>query len=127
MKYMLLMNGTQADFDWYMSWSKEELAAHTGFMHTFNDELIKSGKFVMGEGLAIPQEARIVRAGKRGEPVTDGVFPESKEFLAGFWIVEVTDAEEAYRLAARISNAPGNKARGTQPIEVRKVASGPPA
>ena len=83
MKYILLMNGTKADFDWYASWSKEELQAQFAFMHAFNKELKDSGKFVASEGLAWADEARIVIAASDG--VTDGVFPESKEFLAGNW------------------------------------------
>ena len=42
-----------------------------------------------------------MRAGKDGAPVTDGVFPESKEFLAGYWIVDVESPERAYEIAAR--------------------------
>lgn len=126
MKYILLMNGTKADFDWYASWSKEELQAQFAFMHAFNKELKDSGKFVASEGLAWADEARIVIAASDRTPITDGVFPESKEFLAGYWIVEVENAEEAYRLAAKVSAAPGNKSRGNQPIEVRQVMSGPP-
>ncbi len=53
------------------------------------------------EGLAGPDQAKLVRAGKDGKPVTDGVFPESKEFLAGYWIVDVDSPERAYRIAAR--------------------------
>ena len=126
MKYILLMNGTKADFDWYASWSKEDLHAHFAFMRTFNKELKDSGKFVASEGLAWADQAKIVTAASDGTPVTDGVFPESKEFLAGYWIVDVENADEAYRLAAKVSAAPGNKSRGNQPIEVRPVMSGPP-
>jgi hypothetical protein len=126
MKYMLLMMGTKADFAWYSEWSKQELQAQFAFMHSFNKELKDSGVFVSAEGLAFPDEARIVRAGRDGAPITDGVFPEAKEFLAGYWIVDVESAEEAYRIAARASAAPGNKDRGNQPIEVRQVMSGPP-
>ena len=126
MKYILMMMGTQADFDWYAKWPKKDLEAHTAFMHAFNKELIDSGTFVTAEGLAFPQEAKIVRAGSDGAPITDGVFPEAKEFLAGYWIVDVDSPEEAYRLAARVSAAPGSKERGNQPIEVRQVMSGPP-
>jgi len=76
--------------------------------------------------LAFPEQARLVRAGKDGEPITDGIFPESKEFLAGYWIVDVDSPERAYRIAANASAAPG---RGGQPlnmpIEVRPV-TGPP-
>ncbi len=80
------------------------------------------------EGLALPSEARIVRATKSGAPaVTDGPFAEAKEFLAGYWIVDVENAEQAYAIAARASAAPGP---GGEPlnmsIEVRQVMSVPP-
>ena len=62
---------------------------------------------------------------KDGAPITDGVFPESKEFLAGFWIVDVETAERAYAIAARLSAAPGPERSAAQmPIEVRPVMSG---
>ena len=126
MKYILMMSGTKSDYDWYAKWSKQDLQAYSAFMHEFNKELKNSGSFVAAEGLAFPNQAKIVRAGSDGEPITDGVFPESKEFLAGYWIVDVESPEQAYRLAARVSAAPGNKERGNQPIEVRQVMSGPP-
>jgi hypothetical protein len=126
MKYILLMSGTKADFEWYATWPKEDLQAHFSFMQAFNKELKDSGVLVAAEGLAFPDQARMVRAGSNGEPITDGVFPESKEFLAGFWMVDVESPEQAYRIAARASAAPGSKERGCQPIEVRQVMSGPP-
>jgi hypothetical protein len=131
-KYMLMMTGTKADFDWYAKWSKQDLQAHFAFMHAFNKELKESGTFVAAEGLAFPDQAKIVRAGSDGTPITDGVFPEAKEFLAGYWIVDVESAEEAYRIAARASAAPHpprhlpGAAPENQPIEVRQVMSGPP-
>jgi hypothetical protein len=68
-----------------------------------------------------------VRADKNGMPITDGVFPESKEFLAGFWIVDVASPERAYAIAARISMCPGpGGALLYMPIEVRPVGSPPP-
>lgn len=124
MKYILMMLGTKADFDWYATWSAEELQAQGEFMHRFTQELAEAGILVASEALA--DEARIVRAGLDGAPITDGVFPESKEFLAGYWIVDVSNADEAYKLAARVSAAPGRKDRGNQPIEVRQVMSGAP-
>jgi hypothetical protein len=63
-----------------------------------------------------------VRADKNGLPVTDGVFPETKEFLAGYWIVDVDGPERAYAIAAQASMAPGP---GGKPLhmalEVRQV------
>jgi hypothetical protein len=126
MKYILMMMGTKADFDWYAQWSKEELEAQFGFMHAFNQELRDAGVLVATEGLAFPEEAKLVRAGSDGEPITDGVFPEAKEFLAGYWIIDVDGPEQAYKYAARVSAAPGRRDRGNQPIEVRQVMSGAP-
>jgi hypothetical protein len=127
MKYILMMSGTKADYDdWYTRWPKEDLRANAAFMEAFTEELKDAGVLVAAEGLAFPDQARLVRAGKDGEPITDGVFPEAKEFLAGFWIVDVESPEEAYRIAARASAAPHPKDRGNEPIEVRAVMSGPP-
>ena len=127
MKYILMMTGTKADFDWFAKWPKEDLQAHFAFMHAFNKELKDSATFVSAEGLAFPDQAKIVRAGIDGEPITDGVFPESKEFLAGYWIVDVESPEQAYRIAARASAAPAPAGTpGSIPIEVRQVMSGPP-
>ena len=103
---MLMMSGTKAGFAEFVRWPKENLQAHIAFMRTFAQELKNEGAFVAAEGLAFPNEAKIVRLGIEGEPITDGVFPESKEFLAGYWIVDVESPEEAYRIAARASAAP---------------------
>ena len=126
-KYILMMTGTKAQFDWYAKWSKQDLQANFAFMHAFNKELKDSGVFVAAEGLAFPDEAKVVRAGSHGEPITDGVFPESKEFLAGYWIIDVEGPEQAYKIAARASAAPGpGGKRGSMPIEVRQIMSGAP-
>ena len=128
MKYILMMGGTKADFDWYAKWSKQDLQAHFAFMRALSKELKDSGTFVSAEGLAFPDQAKIVRAGRDGAPITDGVFPEAKEFLTGYWIVEVESPEQAYSVPARVSTAPGpGGTPGNQPIEVRQVMSGPPA
>src|SRR5688572_9823975 len=84
MKFILMMNGTKADFDSYAKWPKQDLQASVSFMRTFGKQLREEGVLVAAEGLAFADQARIVRAGSHGEPVTDGVFPESKEFLAGY-------------------------------------------
>lgn len=124
MKYILMMTGKKSEFDGYARWSKEDLQANVSFMRAFSNELKDSGVFVSTEGLGWPSEAKLVRAGKNGEPITDGVFPESKEFLAGYWIIDVENPEQAYRIAARVSQAPGpGGTPGNIPIEVRRVLS----
>ena len=86
-------------------------------------DLTASGEFVATQRLAEPGEAKVVRGEKNGIPVTDGVFPESKEFLLGYWIVDVATPERAYAIAGRISAAPGPGGAPTNmPIEVRRFA-----
>ncbi len=127
MKYILMMNCPRNGYEQFGAWPKKDIQANLAFMLSFNQSLRESGNFVAAEGLASPQEAKIVRAGKEGEPVTDGVFPESKEFLAGYWIVDVETTEQAYQIAARASAAPGPGGKPfNMPIEVRQVMSGPP-
>lgn len=127
MKYILMMNTMKAGSLGFDRWSAQEIQAHIAFMIGLNTDLTASGVLVGAEGLAFPAEAKVVRAGKNGEPITDGVFPESKEFLAGFWIVEVETPEAAYAIAARASAAPGPGGEPlNMPIEVRQVMSGPP-
>lgn len=122
MKYILMMNGNKANWDEYTRWSKEDLMRNVAFMRNFSKELKDAGVFVDTKGLALPHDAKIVRAGDNGEPITDGVFPESKEFLAGYWIIDVETPEQAYKIAARVSAAPGPGGKpGNIPIEVRQV------
>jgi hypothetical protein len=122
MKYILMMSANMAEWDAYAKWSKEDLQRNTSFMRAFGKQLKDSGLFVASEGLGWPNEARIVRAGKDGEPITDGVFAESKEFLAGYWIIDVEGRDQAYTIAARASAAPGpGGTPGNMPIEVRQV------
>src|SRR5215472_1004049 len=127
MKYIVMMNTMKSNNAPSPGWSKEDVERHIGFMIGLNKELSESGELVSAEGLSFPEQAKLVRAGSDGMPDTDGVFPESKEFLAGFWIVDVDSPERAYRIAARISAAPGaNGAPLNMPIEVRPIMSGPP-
>ena len=126
MKYILMMNTMRAG-QAIPDWPQKDLLAHIGFMRSFGNELRASGELVSAEGLAFPDQAKLVRAGKDGMPVTDGIFPEGKEFLAGYWIVDVESPERAYALAAKASAAPGpGGAPLNMPIEVRPVMSGPP-
>jgi hypothetical protein len=128
MKFMLMMHAPRGKGDWAVSnWPSEDLKAHINFMKRFNKELQDAGELVGAEGLAGPDQARVVRAGKSGAPeMTDGPFPEAKEFLAGYWIVDVESTERAYEIAARASAAPGKGGVPlNMPIEVRQVMSGP--
>ncbi len=128
MKYMLIMNTPRNGYEQYMKWPKKILEANTAFMNTFSKNLQEAGELLSTAGLAAPEHARLVRAGKDRKSITDGVFAESKEFLAGYWIVDVESPERAFEIAAEASTAPGlpvTAADGTPIdhmwIEVRKI------
>ncbi|MFN7922743.1 MAG: YciI family protein [Bryobacteraceae bacterium] len=130
MKFLMMMHmkaGTHNQGEGITTWPPEDIQAHIGFMISFNKQLKQNGELVSAEGLSWPDQAKIVRAGAGGVPVTDGVFPETKEFLIGYWVIDVASAERAYEIAAHVSAAPG---RGgvplNMPIEVRQVMAGPP-
>ena len=128
MKYILMMHAPRGTGEYQIdSWKPEEFKAHIDFMHRLNKELTDSGELVGAEGLAPPGQAKLVRAGKNGgAPVTDGPFAESKEFLVGYWIVDVDRPERAYEIAAKASAAPGpGGAPLFIPIEVRQVMQAP--
>ncbi|HKV61861.1 MAG TPA: YciI family protein [Candidatus Acidoferrum sp.] len=124
MKYILLMSGTKAGVDSYRAWSKSDIDAHMGVLHKISQDLTQSGEFVATQGLSEPNEARVVRGLRNGMPLTDGIFPESKEFLLGYWIVDVQSPERAYTIAGLISSAAGPGGVPTNmPIEVRPFAT----
>jgi hypothetical protein len=131
MKFMMMMNAPRSKGagDWgVVNWAPEDFKAHIDFMKDFARRLQEAGEWVDGQGLASPGQVRLVRAGKNGVPdVTDGPFAESKEFLAGYWIVDVDSPERAYELAATASAAPGPGGKPiNMAIEVREVMSAPP-
>ena len=126
-KYILMMNTMKLNDAPFPGWSQDDVMAHIRFMMEFGAKLRASGELVAAEGLGFPAEAKLVRAGKDRTPITDGVFPESKEFLAGYWIVDVESPERAYAIAAEASAAPGRAGEPlNMPIEVRQVMSAPP-
>ena len=126
MKYMLMMHTPSGGPYQIASWPQKDLRAHIAFMKDLVIKLRAAGELVAAEGLAGPDQAKLVRAAGDGKPVTDGVFPEAKEFLAGYWIVDVDRAERAYEIAARASLAPGPGGVPLRmPIEVRQVLSLP--
>ena len=109
MKYMLMMHAPRAGWKdaGIGTWPMDDIKAHIEFMKRFNKELTEAGELVGAQGLSGPEEARIVRADKAGAPeVTDGPYPEAKEFLAGYWIVDCESTERAYEIrGARVGGA----------------------
>ncbi|PRY31673.1 YciI family protein [Umezawaea tangerina] len=127
-KFMLLMSYARIEgVEPITSWAPGDIKAHIDFQHALGQELTDKGELVDGQGLAGPELARIVVFKGEGAPVvTDGPFPEAKEFLAGYWTVDVETLDRALEIAAQASAAPGPGGRPIgQPIEVREVMGAP--
>jgi len=129
MRFMLLQNYGEVESDCppMAEWAPGDVRAHIDFQHALNAELTRLGELVDAQGLAGPDLAKFVVSDGTGAPVvTDGPFPESKELLAGYRLVDVETPERAIEIAAQASAAPGpNGAPIRQPIEVRQVLSAP--
>ena len=108
-------------------WAPEDIRAHIEFQRVLNVELTEAGELVEAEGLAGPEAAKTVVAdGAGGRVVTDGPYPEGKELLAGYRVVDVESETRALDIAQQVSAAPGpNGVPLGVPIEVRQVMSAP--
>ena len=129
MKFMLLQNygGVEADIPPMTEWTPAEINAHIAYQKDLNAELVERGELVDAQGLTAPALAKFVVSDGQSTPVvTDGPFPESKELLAGYRLVDVESVERALEIAARGSAAPGpGGAPIRQRIEVREVMAAP--
>jgi len=129
MRFMLLQNYGEVESNCapMTEWTPGDIKAHIEFQQALNRELIERGELVDAQGLAGPELAKFVVWDGAGAPViTDGPFPESKELLAGYRLVDVEAVERAIEIAAQASAAPGpGGVPIRQPIEVRAVLSAP--
>lgn len=123
-KFLLMVNHDNGVVQTPMSeWEPEEVTAHMNYYEVMSRELIKNGEQIQFMALADPRLARIVRSDGISAPVvTDGPFPESKEVLAGFQVLDVESEARAVEIAARVSAVPGPGGIPIQqPVEVRQV------
>ena len=129
MKYLLMMSYAPSEnCDVPMcEWDPADITEHLDFQRRLGEELQEKGELVDAQGLTGPEEARIVVADGQSAPVvSDGPFPETKEFLAGYWLVDVDSAERALEIAAKASAAPGPGGRPLKTaIEVREMMGVP--
>jgi hypothetical protein len=113
MKFMVIVKGN-ADTEAGVMPTQQQLTE----MGAFNEELVKAGVLLAGEGLhPTSRGARIVFDGDK-RSVVDGPFTESKELVAGFWIIEVSSKQEAIEWMRRCSNP---YAGGKGDIEIRQL------
>jgi hypothetical protein len=129
MRFMLLQNYGEVESECLpmTEWTPGDIKAHIEFQQALNQELTERGELVDAQGLAGPELARfVVSDGVTAPVITDGPFPESKELLAGYRLVDVETTERAIAIAAQASAAPGQSGFPIrQPIEVREVLSAP--
>src|ERR1700710_1902687 len=89
-------------------WDPADVIAHIEFQRTLNAELLERGELVDAQGLAGPDQSKVVVSDGTNPPrVIDGPYPESKELLAGYRIVDVDSLDRVLEVAARSSAPPG--------------------
>ena len=129
MRFMLLQDyaPTEAAPEPLSAWPTEDARAHIEFQVRMNEELTERGELVEAQALTGPELAKVVVHDGVGAPVvTDGPFPEGKELLAGYRIVDVDSPERAIEIAAQASAAPGPGGVPIKtPIEVREMMGAP--
>ncbi|WP_173155133.1 YciI family protein [Phytohabitans suffuscus] len=114
MKYLIMLMGSQRDYDMISgkavgdapAWTPEEIGAMHEFMVKWNGELVESGEFVDARGLTAPVLARRVSLRDGVPVVTDGPYAETQEVLAGYTIVECESFDRATEIAAKLSQTP---------------------
>ncbi|MFI9588315.1 YciI family protein [Streptomyces sp. NPDC052236] len=133
MKYLVMVRGTQADYDAMTgkpsehspAWSEKELQAMFSFMEGINNDLAESGELVDAQGLTEPAQTRFVTAGPDGRPViTDGPYGETKEVLAGYWVLECESLERVTEIAARVAQCPAPAGAPVFPVVIRPIQDG---
>ena len=95
-------------------------------MGRYNEELIKAGVMLAGEGLTGPDEGFVVDFNSDPPVVTDGPYTEAKELFNGFWILDVSSKEEAKQWAQKVPAGHGRQARGAPGVRNRGVPAGQP-
>ncbi|MFJ4277591.1 YciI family protein [Streptomyces massasporeus] len=133
MKYLVMVQGTQADYEAMRgkasadspAWSEEELQTMFAYMGAINDDLSESGEFIDGQGLAEPAQTRHVTIGDDGKAViTDGPYGETKELLAGYWVLECESLERVTEIADRVARCPQPAGAPDYPVVIRPIMDG---
>ncbi|MCX5411288.1 YciI family protein [Streptomyces sp. NBC_00059] len=133
MKYLVMIQGSQADYEAMSgkpsaespAWSEKDMQAMFAFMEGVNNDLAESGEVVDGNGLAEPARTRCVLPGDDGRPVvTDGPYGETKEQLAGYWVLECESLERVTEIAARIALCPQPEGAPVYPVVIRPIMDG---
>jgi hypothetical protein len=131
-KYMILMYGSQQDYDAMVgkavagrpALTAEDFAPMHAFMESFNKDMAESGELVETRGLTAPVHARRIQGVHNDVPVvTDGPYAETQEVLASYWIVECESFDRATEIAVRLAKCPVPDYFATRAVaDVRPIA-----
>ncbi|MEU1403439.1 YciI family protein [Streptomyces sp. NPDC005728] len=133
MKYLVMVQGTQADYEAMRgrpserspAWTEEQLQAMYAYMGAINDDLAASGELVDAQGLAEPARTRLVGRGKDGETViADGPYRRTEELMAGYWVVDCASLERVTEIAERVTRCPGPEGLTEYPVVIRPIMDG---
>ncbi|MFI6150806.1 YciI family protein [Streptomyces sp. NPDC051109] len=134
MKYLVMVQGSQVDYDAYggkgsaqsPAWSEQDLKAMFAHMEAINNDLAESGELLDAQGLVEPARTRFVTADKDGRPViTDGPYGETKELLAGYWVLDCASLERVTEIAARVARCPQPPGAPEHPVVIRQIDERP--
>ncbi|MFI0987955.1 YciI family protein [Streptomyces exfoliatus] len=130
MKYLVMVQGAQADYEAMTgrptasspAWNKADLTAMFDHMNTLNEELTASGEMLDGQGLAAPDTTRFVTVDGDGKPVvTDGPYAETKEVIAGYWVLDCASLDRVTEIAARVARCPQPAGAPEYPVVIRPI------
>ncbi|WP_225834919.1 YciI family protein [Streptomyces sp. NK08204] len=134
MRYLVMVQATQADYDAMAgrptphspSWTEVQLKAMYAYMSVINDELTETGELIDAEGLAEPARTRLVARGKDGGTlITDSPYCETKEVMAGYWVLDCASLERVTEIAERVTRCPGPEGLADYPVVIRPIMDGP--
>ncbi|MFF8381119.1 YciI family protein [Streptomyces sp. NPDC015661] len=130
MKYLVMVQGAQADYEAmtghgsarYPAWDKTQLKAMFAHMNAISEEVSARGEMVDAQGLAAPSTTRFVTVDAQGEPVvTDGPYAETKEVLAGYWLVDCDSLDRVTEIAAQVARCPVPPGSPDYPVVIRPI------
>ncbi|MET9729983.1 YciI family protein [Streptomyces sp. NPDC006458] len=133
MKYLVMVLGTQADYkamtgnanEHSPAWTEADIKAMFEYMGAINDDLAESGELVDAQGLTEPARARHVTLGEDGKAIiTDGPYGETKELLAGYWVLDCASLERVTEIADRVTRCPQPAGAPVYPVVIRPIQEG---
>ncbi|HEY9371066.1 YciI family protein [Streptomyces sp.] len=130
MKYMVMVQGSQADYDAMKgqgsagapAWSMDDVHRMIVFMDKLNGELTANGEMLDGQGLTEPARTRFVTANPAGPPIVrDDPYDRAEQLLAGYWILDCASLDRVTEIAARITECPVPAGTKDYPVVIRPI------